>query len=139
MTQTEFREKHSELIEYYQYIEMRLKGICAAFLADAERDWFDRLGDYELDPLGKLIKELCAFQTQKEIGLLSQEDYESLERLRETRNYWVHQCFSNNTTHVIFKNGKVRNPKHAQDLSCALHDAIIWDRRLSEVARSLRT
>ena len=139
MTKTEFREKHSELIEYYQYIEMHLKGICATLLADEERGWFDRLSDYELDPLGKLIKELCTFQTQKQMGLLSQEDFESLEKLRETRNYWVHQCFSDNTTHVIFKNGNVRNPGHAQGLSCALNDAIAWDERLAEVARSLNT
>ena len=57
MTKTEFREKHSELIEYYQYIEMRLKGICATLLADEERGWFERLEDYESDPLGKLIKQ----------------------------------------------------------------------------------
>ncbi len=37
MTETEFRVKHSELIEYYQLIEMRLKGICAALLADGEK------------------------------------------------------------------------------------------------------
>ena len=38
MNQSEFREKHSELIEYYQYIEMRLKGICAVIPADESRD-----------------------------------------------------------------------------------------------------
>lgn len=34
MNKSEFRAKHSELIGYYQYIEMRLKGICAVILAD---------------------------------------------------------------------------------------------------------
>lgn len=37
MTEAEFRVKHSELIEYYQLIEMRLKCICADLLADEDR------------------------------------------------------------------------------------------------------
>ena len=39
MTETEFRVNHSTIIEYYQYIEMRLKVICAALLSDEERNW----------------------------------------------------------------------------------------------------
>lgn len=58
MTESDFRFKHSELIEYYQYIEMRLKFICANFLAKDEQEWFDRLVDYETDSLGKLIKKM---------------------------------------------------------------------------------
>ena len=51
MTENDFRFKHSELIEYYQYIEMRLKAICAAILADEEKSWiynnlFARKCDY---------------------------------------------------------------------------------------------
>ena len=43
MTETEFRFKHSEIIEYYQLIEMRLKGICAALMADGNKGWYERL------------------------------------------------------------------------------------------------
>ena len=32
-----FRVKYCELMEYYQYLEMRLKFICAALLADEEK------------------------------------------------------------------------------------------------------
>ena len=137
MTKTEFREKHSELIEYYQYIEMRLRGICATLLADEERGWFERLEDYESDPLGKLITQTQEIQSQKQKDLLSPEDFEALEALRKTRNYWVHQCFSDYTP-VIFRNGSVRNPSHAQEITLALRDAINWDERLTEVARSLK-
>ena len=47
MTESEFRFKYSELIEYYQYIEMRLKGICATILVltDEDKGWFERLSD----------------------------------------------------------------------------------------------
>ena len=34
MTEIEFRAKHSELIEYYQLIEMRLRFICATLPVD---------------------------------------------------------------------------------------------------------
>ncbi len=54
MTESDFRFKHSELIEYYQYIEMHLKAICAGFLADEEKGWFERLSDYETDSFGNL-------------------------------------------------------------------------------------
>ena len=57
MTETEFRVKHSELIEYYQLIEMRFKSACAGLLADEEKGWFNRLDDYESDPFGKLIQK----------------------------------------------------------------------------------
>ena len=58
MTEVEFRVKHSELIEYYQLIEMHLKGICAALDVDKENSWFDKLDDFEADPLGKLLKKI---------------------------------------------------------------------------------
>jgi len=137
VTKPEFREKHSELIEYYQYIEMHLKGICAEILADQERDWYDRLNDYESDPFGKLVMQIKALQSQKQLALFSESDFEALENLRKARNYWVHQCFCGDTP-VIFRKGNVRNPKHAQELSCALDDAIDWDKRITNVMRSLR-
>ena len=41
MTEADFRFKHSQLIGYYQFIEWRLKAICAAMLADEEKGWFE--------------------------------------------------------------------------------------------------
>ena len=70
MTESEFRFKHSELIEYYQYIEMRLRFLCADFLADEERNWFERLSDYESDSFGFLLKKIKEIQEQKKVTLL---------------------------------------------------------------------
>ena len=89
MTETEFRVEYSRLIEYYQYIEMRLKGICAALMADEEKGWFDRLYDYESDPFGVLIRTINLLQSQKQTVVLSEEDVSTLNNLRKSRNYWV--------------------------------------------------
>lgn len=70
MTEVEFRVKHSELIEYYQLIEMHLKGICAALDVDKENSWFDKLDDFEADPLGKLLKKLKSYRVKKIINCL---------------------------------------------------------------------
>ncbi len=136
MTETEFRVLHSELIEYYQLIEMRMKGICAALLSDAEKGWFDRLVDYDSDPFGKLIKQIEKLQSQKNNLLLSQDDFKALDDLRKARNYWIHQCFS--SLHpVTFRKGNVRWPEFAVRIESDFHTAVDWDERLTEVARPL--
>ena len=136
MTETEFRVLHSEIIEYYQLIEMRLKGICAAILADADKSWFDRLADYDSDPFGKLIKQIKTLQSQKNIFLFSQADFEALADLRETRNYWVHQCFTSFHP-VTFRKGLVRWPEFAVRIKSDFQNAVDWDEKLTEIERPL--
>ena len=65
MTETEFRLRYSELIEYYQYIEERLKYICAQLLADEDKDWFNRLNELESDPFGMLIRKIQQENTRQ--------------------------------------------------------------------------
>ncbi len=135
MTETEFRVKHSELIEYYQLIEMRLKGICAALLADGEKGWIERLGDYEADPFGLLLRRIKELQEQKQVTLFTQEDYAMLDDMRKTRNYWVHQCFGLPNP-VIFHKGEVRSLGHKAKLISSLNEAIDWDIKLTEIFRT---
>ena len=72
MTETEFRINHSKIIQYYQLIEDRIRAICAALLADEDRNWFDRLDDYETDALGKLIYQVQQIQIQNQIPAVHQ-------------------------------------------------------------------
>ena len=74
MTETEFRINHSKIIQYYQLIEDRIRAICAALLADEDRNWFDRLDDYETDALGKLIYQVQQIQKNGQFGFLSDDD-----------------------------------------------------------------
>ena len=135
MTETEFRVKHSELIEYYQLIEMRFKSACAGLLADEEKGWFNRLDDYESDPFGKLIQKFKEIQRQKQLSILSQTDFVKLDELREKRNYWVHQCFGGQEP-IVFRNGNVRETKYVIKITQDFDDAVEWDKKITEVVRA---
>lgn len=130
MTETDFRFKHSELIEYYQYIEMRLKTLCAAILADEEKGWFERLNDYETDSFGTLLKKIKEIQDEKQITILSKDELTELDNLRFTRNYWAHQCFGGQHP-IIFKNDKVKINEYANKITTDLNKAIEWDEKLT--------
>ena len=92
MTEAEFRFRHSELIESYQYVEMRLKGIVSALLCGEEQSWFKLLDDCDNDPLGILISKLT--EIRKNETYFSKDDIEKLRRLKDRRNYWCHKCFT---------------------------------------------
>ena len=134
MTEIEFRENHSRIIEYYQYIEMRLGMICAALLADQEKGWFERLDDYDGDPLGKLIRKTQESQTEKQETWLSPEDFRELDALSQARNFWTHECFKLNH-HVCFSKGIVRNQAYAKKLNSDLQNVMEWNEKLTEILR----
>lgn len=136
MTEVEFRVKHSELIEYYQLIEMHLKGICAALDVDKENSWFDKLDDFEADPLGKLLKKIKKLQSKKNYKLLKDDDFRELDELRKKRNYWVHQCFSTDD-HVIFRKGILREASYCTKICSDWREAIEWDEKITEIGRPL--
>ena len=132
MTETEFRIKHSELIEYYQLIEMRLKYICAELLADEERGWFERLGDYGSDPFGLLLLKIQDIQKQTHTVLFTQDDFMALKELKEKRNYWAHQCFGGLNPIIFSSKGNVKSIWGVQKIISDLDDAIEWDKIITE-------
>ena len=135
MTEDEFRIMHSRLIEYYQLLEMRLKMMCAAFLADEERGWFERLDDYESDPFGLLTQKIKDLQKQTKTIQLTQDDFSTLDSIREKRNYWVHQCFGGRNP-VIFYRGQLRHNGYAKKIIEDFNEAVEWDEKLTEIARA---
>ena len=136
MTEAAFRIKYCELIEYYQFIEMRLRFLCSDLMTDEERGWFERLNDYELDTFGMLMHKLQELQAEKYITLLTPEDITALNAVRETRNYWVHQCFGG-LDPITFKRGNLNRSVYGQKVLSDLNDAIEWDAKLTEKACSL--
>lgn len=136
MTETDFRFKHSELIQYYQLIEMRLKSICAALLADEEKGWYKRLEDYESDSMGGLIRNIWTIQDQKKMNLFSKDDIDVLDNLRNTRNYWAHECFGGEHP-VCFKKGEVKNPEHTKRIIFDYETAVEWDEKLADIFKAL--
>ena len=137
MTESDFRFKHSELIENYQNIEMRLKFICAEFIAKGDQDWFDRLDDYETDSLGQLIKNCKKKQQEKHINVFDDDDFTKLEEIRKTRNYWAHQCFGGKNP-IVFKNEMLKRNEYAEKIISDLDEARFWDNKLTEIGKKLR-
>ena len=137
MKEEEFRTNHSLIIEYYQYIELRLKGICAAITADGDKGWIERLDDYEGDPLGKLLKELLKVQKQQGREYIKIEEIRQLDILRERRNYWCHQCFGGNESHLYIKKGEVLPDITAKEVKEDLNEAVFWDEKLTEFYRCI--
>ena len=135
MTENEFRIEYSRLIEYYQYIEMRMKFMCAGFLADEEKGWYERIFDYDSDPFGVLIQNIRKLQKETHNILLSDKDLAKLDEIREKRNYWIHQCFGGMNP-IIFYEGRLRHQGYAKKLLDDLNEAIEWDAKFVEIARA---
>ncbi len=131
-SETEFRRNHSRIIEYYQFVEMRLKGICAALISETGKEWNEKLDEYESDPLGRLIYQLRSIQGNVNPAIFSEKEFDHLNSVREARNYWCHQCFSA-PHHVTFKNGSLRENAFRTRLICDLSEAIEMDRKLAKI------
>ena len=137
MTETEFRAKHSELIEYYQYIELHLKYICVGLMGKKEGYLFERFEEFQSDTLGKLIRLIREYQEQKQAEWFTPEDFEALEVLRGWRYYWVHACFSEDG-HVSFRKDQVKNQSFAQKIKKDLQDAIEWDEKITRIGNEIK-
>ena len=133
MTENEFRIIHSRLIGCYQEIEWRMKCLCAALCFGEGKNWFQKMDDFDSDPLGKMIQLLQAVQQQKQLELLTPEEILSLNDLRETRNWWVHQCFTNTEKCVTFSKGKLRKSMYEDMLKRDFDDALRWEERITEI------
>ena len=91
MTLEEFRLKHSELIEHYQFIEHHLEDIYAD--VQGEKSFYGGLLDVENDNIPRLVNKLCELQEKTKIPILSEMDCARLDAIRQRRNFWCHNCY----------------------------------------------
>ena len=136
MTENDFRIQYSSLIETYQYIEFRLKAICADLLVGKDKRWMEILKDYDSDPLGKMLQEIVSIQNRTGCFYLTQSDIDNLNELREERNYWCHHCFGSGDI-VFTRNGLLKNNGYATMLLDAIRKAEEWDEKLASIARQI--
>ncbi len=90
MTRDEFKLIHSELIMQVQMIENDLRMIYAGIKPgdfEDNYDLIDRAG------LGVILRELKRADEIDGKPDLTDSDYELIDRIREIRNYWCHQCY----------------------------------------------
>lgn len=85
-----FKLIHSELIQQVQCIESNLKIIYAAM---HNGNFKSNLKFVEKMNLGKIARELKKLDNSDNIPDFSEEEYTTIDEIREIRNYWCHQCY----------------------------------------------
>ena len=90
LTTDEFRLLHSKIIEEFQWLEWNLKYKYANLIDGYYPECFDEVAD---KPLGKLIEKLKDVENKNHTHYLSDEDYETLRKIKDMRNYWCHTCY----------------------------------------------
>ena len=90
MTFDDFKILHSELIMHMQCIENDLKIIYAAMKPGNFDKNYDELEKSNLGQITRVLKRLDYSDGYPD---LLPEDYRTIDRIRETRNYWCHQCY----------------------------------------------
>ena len=91
MDNKEFRIYHSKLIEQYQFIEWHLEGIFGLL----ENGDFEELTHrVENDAMGELIRKVrFLVKEYKYNDIITKNDFESLDKIRDDRNYYCHENY----------------------------------------------
>ena len=101
----EYRIKHSLIIEEYQFIEFHLEGLFA-LLQGKGNDFKELAHRVENDAMGELIRKVkFLIKEYKYNEILTKQDFNILDQIRDDRNYYCHENFLK----TIFDNKN--NPK----------------------------
>ncbi len=90
MTREDFKILHSEIMLYFQCIEFDLKRIYAGMSSE---DFDEEMDLLENSNFGNTLRKLKKLDYSDGKLWLSAADYDQLDRIRELRNYWCHQCY----------------------------------------------
>lgn len=91
MTLEAYRIKHSTLIEQYQWIEFDLEGLYAFISGEP---FHKAIQQIEKDAIGGVVREIRKIENQRNIVVFSEAEYEELDQIRERRNFWSHECYT---------------------------------------------
>lgn len=101
----EYRINHSKIIEEYQFIEFHLEGLFA-LMQGKGNDFKELAHRVENDAMGELIRKVkFLVREYKYDDILTKQDFKTLDKIREDRNYYCHENFLK----TIFDNKN--NPK----------------------------
>ncbi len=126
MTIKQFRERHSILIEHYQFIEMHLEGIYASICS---KKFHEGLHDVEKTNLFRLLFNIEEIEKGENKSVIDSDDKELLRKILPRRNYWVHNCY----TEPIFDRKTDDIKKQAVDvLEEDIRDAEVLRQKLYE-------
>ena len=111
MDRNQFKLIHSELIQQVQCVESNLKIIYAAM---HKGNFNNNLKSVEKMNLGKIARELEDLDNSDGMPEFSEEEYNTIDAIREIRNYSCHKCYlvpterCNNTRKPLKTLGKTR-------------------------------
>ena len=110
MTTDQFKILHSEIMMYFQCIEYDLKRIYSGMSSE---DFDDEMDMLEMSNFGNTLRKLKQLDESDGDPWLSEADYEQLDRIREIRNYWAHQCYLD----YIYIQDEVKRERRFQEIA----------------------
>ena len=124
----QFRERHSYLIEQYQYVERELEGIYASV---SGKSFNSGLRDVEKTNLNKLLMLIEEAEVTSGREILPESDKTDLRRLLPRRNFWVHNCYVD----MLFdrKTDDIKNQSDIDQLENDIRTAETIRQRLFEI------
>lgn len=125
MTLEEFRILHSTLIEHYQFIEAHLEGIYAAV---SDKPFHIGVREVERDSLSGVVREIKELEQDKDIAVLSEDEYQQLRQIIERRNFWCHSCYFELSFDL--QTGGPAKVRDVQKLLADLKTAQLWREQL---------
>lgn len=90
MTSEKFKMIHSDLIMEMQCIENDLRVLYATM---KKGDFENNLDDLDKAGMGEILRELKKVDYSDNFKDISESEYIFLDKIREIRNYWCHQCY----------------------------------------------
>ena len=114
MDRDKFKLIHSELIQQVQCVETNLRIIYAAML---KGNFNNNLKSVKKMNLGKIARELEELDNSDDMPEFSGEEYDTINEIREIRNYWCHQCYLD----FIYIENDFEREKVFQDIAERLH------------------
>ncbi len=90
MTRNDFKIMYSDIMECFQCIEFDMKRIYSGMSEDDFEDCMEML---ETSNWGVVLNQLKKLDNSDGDPYLSDAEYETLDNIRDIRNYWCHQCY----------------------------------------------
>jgi len=89
-TMERFMTMLGEILMYYQCIEHDMRRIYSGM---SSNDYYDSMDMLDGKNWGSILIELESLDYSDNNPYFTVEEYKQLNKMREQRNYWCHQCF----------------------------------------------
>lgn len=131
MDKDTFKLIHSELIRQVQCIEFDLKVVYATML---KGDFQRNFKSVETMNIGKITNALENLDNSDGNPYFTEKDYQTIDEIREIRNYWCHQCYLD----FVYIQDDYQREKKFQEVAEKLHYDELRTYDLSQKTQKMR-